>query len=44
MQTLCEFPMGVQDIKKNLLSVYCGALAEQFIAQKLRLTQDRGKL
>lgn len=44
MQSLCGLPMDMQDLNKNLLSVYRGALAEQFIAQELRLTQDQGKL
>ena len=44
MQSLCGFPMDLQDLNKNLLSVYRGALAEQFVAQELRLTQDQGKL
>lgn len=44
MQSLCGVPMDIQDSNKNLLSVYRGALAEQFVAQELRLTQDQGKL
>ena len=44
MQSLCGLPMDMQDLNKNLLSVYRGALAEQFVAQELRLTQDQGKL
>lgn len=44
MQSLCGLPMDMQDLNKNLLSVYRGGLAEQFVAQELRLTQDQGKL
>jgi len=44
MQSLCGLPMDIQDINKNLLSIYRGALAEQFVAQELRLIQDQGKL
>jgi predicted AAA+ superfamily ATPase len=44
MQSLCGLPMDMQDLNKNLLSVYRGALAEQFVAQELRFTQDQGKL
>jgi uncharacterized protein len=44
MQSLCGLPLNIQDFNKNLLSVYQGALAEQFVAQELRLTQDQGKL
>ena len=44
MQSLCRLPMDMQDINKNLLTVYRGGLAEQFVAQELRVTQDQGKL
>ena len=44
MQTLCGLPMDMQELNKNLLSVYRGGLAEQFVAQELRLVQEQGKL
>jgi len=44
MQTLCGLPLDMQQLENNLLSAYRGALAEQFVAQELRLTQDQGKL
>lgn len=44
MQTVCGLPLDMLDLNKNLLSVYRGGLAEQFVAQELRLTQDQGKL
>lgn len=44
MQSLCGVPVDKQDLNKNLLSVYRGQLAEQFVAQELRLTQNQGKL
>ncbi len=44
MQSLCGLPLDWQDLNNNLLSVYRGRLAEQFIAQELRLTQAQGKL
>lgn len=44
MQSLCGLPLDLQDLNKNLLSVYRGGLAEQFIAQELRFTQNQGKL
>lgn len=44
MQSLCGVPMDMQALNKNLLSVYQGGLAEQFVAQELRFTQDQGKL
>lgn len=44
MQSLCGLPMDMQDLNKNLLSVYRGGLAEQFVAQELRFTQEQGKL
>lgn len=44
MQSLCGVPMDMQDLNKNLLSIYRGGLAEQFVAQELKFTQDQGKL
>lgn len=44
MQSLCGLPMNMQDIDTNLLSIYRGALAEQFVAQELRLIQEQGLL
>jgi predicted AAA+ superfamily ATPase len=44
MQSVCGLPFDIQDSNKNLLSVYRGGLAEQFVAQELRFTQDQGKL
>ena len=44
MQSLCGLPMTIEDLDKNLLSIYRGALAEQFVAQELRLVQEQGKL
>ena len=44
MQSLCGFPMDLYESNMNLLSVYRGRLAEQFVAQELRLIQDQGKL
>lgn len=44
MQSLCGLPMDMQDLNKNLLSINRGGLAEQFVAQELRFTQDQGKL
>lgn len=41
MQYLCDSPMTLQDLDKNLLSIYRGALAEQFVAQELKLIQDQ---
>ncbi len=43
-KNLCGRQTNIQDLHKNLLSVYRGSLAEQFVAQELRLTQDQGKL
>jgi predicted AAA+ superfamily ATPase len=44
MQYMCGFPMTLQDLDKNLLSIYRGALAEQFVAQELRLTQEQERI
>lgn len=44
MQFLCGFPMTLHDLDKNLLSIYRGALAEQFVAQELKMTQEEGEL
>jgi uncharacterized protein len=44
MQALSGLRLTMQEIDKNLLSIYRGSLAEQFIAQELRLTQEEGLL
>ena len=44
MQSLCGLPMNTLDRNTNLLSAYSGRLAEQFVAQELRFTQNQGKL
>ncbi len=44
MQFLCGFPMTLHDLDKNLLSIYRGALAEQFVAQELKMTQAEGEI
>lgn len=44
MQSVCGLPLDLPDRKVNLLAVYRGALAEQFIAQELRLSQDQGRI
>lgn len=40
MQHLCGMPMDIEYAKTDLLSIYEGAMAEQFIAQELISTQD----
>jgi predicted AAA+ superfamily ATPase len=44
MQALSGLPLTMQELDKDLLSIYRGSLAEQFIAQELRLTQEEGNL
>lgn len=44
MQALSGLPLTIQDLDKDLLTIYRGSLAEQFIAQELRFTQDEGNL
>ena len=44
MQSLCGLPMNTLDRNTSLLSAYSGRLAEQFVAQELRFTQNQGKL
>ncbi len=44
MQSMCGFPIDIHDLNENLLSVYRGGVAEQFVAQELRFIQEQGKL
>jgi len=44
MQHLCDLPVTLHDLGKNLLSIYRGALAEQFVGQELRMAQEQDQM